>query len=75
MLPDPLTMTFHDAQHGTEEKRWIFMGCNREDLLLVVAHTFVSIGANSALLRLISARGGHATRAAGTGKRFFAVVN
>ena len=73
VLPDPLTMTFHDAQHGTEEKRWIFMGCNREDLLLVVAHTFVSIGANSALLRLISARG--ATRAAVTGKRFFAVVN
>lgn len=57
VLSDPLAMTFYDAEHSADEERWVSMGCSREGALLVVVHTFVSTGASSALVRLISARG------------------
>ena len=35
---------------------WVSLGRSRNDLLLLVVHTFASTGPNTALVRLISAR-------------------
>lgn len=37
-------------------ERWVSLGCSAQHRLLVVVHTFTPTGANTALVRLISAR-------------------
>lgn len=56
VLLDPLAMTFFDSEHSQDEDRWVSVGRSNEDSLLVLVHTFVATGPNSALVRIISAR-------------------
>lgn len=56
VLLDPLAMTFFDAEHSQDEERWVSVGRSSVGALLLVIHTFVGTGLNSALVRIISAR-------------------
>lgn len=56
VLHDPLALTYYDAEHSQDEERWVSMGCTRQGKLLVVIHTFVATGPNTARVRIISAR-------------------
>lgn len=56
VLSDPLTMTFFDTDHSDDEERWVSVGRSVKGNLLLVIHTFVSTGPDSAQVRLISAR-------------------
>jgi uncharacterized DUF497 family protein len=56
VLADPLAMTFFDAEHSLDEERWVSVGRSTHGALLLVIHTFLATGPNSALVRLISAR-------------------
>ena len=56
VMLDPLAMTFFDNEHSQDEDRWVSVGCSSEGALLLVIHTFVGTGPNSALVRIISAR-------------------
>ena len=53
---DPLAMARYDDDHSEEEDRWVTLGRSAEGGLLVVVHTFFEVEANSALIRIISAR-------------------
>jgi uncharacterized DUF497 family protein len=56
VLLDPLAMTRLDEEHSDEEERWVSVGRAANGQILLVIHTFSNTGANSALVRLISAR-------------------
>jgi uncharacterized DUF497 family protein len=56
---DPLALTVYDTAHSEEEERWLTIGQIGGGALVVVSHTFESIGSTRARVRLISAR--HAT--------------
>jgi uncharacterized DUF497 family protein len=56
VLADPLARTRFDEDHSEQEERWVSLGCSAQQRLLVVVHTFTPTGANTALVRLISAR-------------------
>ena len=53
---DLLTLTIPDAEHSSDEERWVTLGQTHNGQLLVVAHTFNESGANAATIRIISAR-------------------
>ena len=53
---DPLALSTFDAAHSDTEERWFTLGLSRDDLLLVIAHTYHVSGPASAKVRLISAR-------------------
>jgi uncharacterized DUF497 family protein len=61
VLLDPLALTIFDSAHSEIEERWITIGRAANDWLIVVSHTWEETGANTARVRIISAR--HATRA------------
>jgi len=48
---DPLTISFHDPDHSTEEARWLTIGSSSSGRLVVVSHT-----ERAGRVRLISAR-------------------
>lgn len=50
-LDDPLSYTFPDIEHSTDESRFITMGLSARGRLLVVAHT-----ESNESIRIISAR-------------------
>ena len=56
VLADPLAMTFYDTGPSDDEDRWVSVGRAVNGALLLVIHTFVSTGPNSALVRIVSAR-------------------
>ncbi len=56
VMLDPLAMTRFDEEHSEDEDRWVSLGRAATGQLLLVVHTFLSTGPNSALVRLISAR-------------------
>lgn len=56
VLADPLALTVFDAAHSTQEERWFTLGMSRQRTLLAVAHTYTVGAANSATVRIISAR-------------------
>lgn len=56
VLRDPLLMTRLDYEHDEDEERWVSLGRGSSGKLLLVVHTFMSTGPNTALVRLISAR-------------------
>ncbi|MGD9841888.1 MAG: BrnT family toxin [Steroidobacteraceae bacterium] len=56
VFTDPLSMTIYDDEHSEDEDRWVSLGRSINSQLLVVIHTFVTTGAPSALIRIISAR-------------------
>lgn len=53
---DPMMLSLFDTEHSESEDRWITLGKDRNDVLLVVVHTFRIIDSKSAVIRLISAR-------------------
>jgi len=58
VLEDPLSTTFPDETHSTEERRFVTIGASKRGRLLVVAHT-----ERNDTIRIISAR--RATRREG----------
>jgi uncharacterized DUF497 family protein len=56
VFADPLSMTFYDTEHSEDEDRWVSVGRASNGALLLVIHTFVGTGPNTALVRIISAR-------------------
>ncbi len=54
VFDDPLSLSFHDPDSEGEE-RWITMGESSAGELLLVVHTWTETGADSALVRIISA--------------------
>ena len=61
VMLDALALTVFDADHSEFEERWFTLGASSEGRLLAVSHTYTATGANSARVRIISAR--EATRA------------
>jgi uncharacterized protein len=53
---DALALTVFDEAHSQYEERWFTLGVSSNGQLLAVSHTFVTTGARSATVRLISAR-------------------
>lgn len=53
---DALALTVFDETHSEYEERWFTLGVSSNGQLLAVSHTFVTTGARSATIRLISAR-------------------
>jgi len=56
VLADPLAMSIFDTAHSDDEDRWISVGLSDNGSLLLVIHTFVSIGPTHASIRIIPAR-------------------
>jgi uncharacterized DUF497 family protein len=53
---DPNIISIPDDEHSEEEERWLTMGLDEKEILLVISHTFESSNAFAYKLRLISAR-------------------
>ncbi len=53
---DPFALSLFDDDHSDDEDRWITLGRTGPDLLLLVIHTHVEIGADRIAIRIISAR-------------------
>jgi uncharacterized protein len=56
VMLDTLALTVFDASHSEIEERWFTLGQTREGQLLAVSHTYHMLDANTAQIRLISAR-------------------
>ncbi len=56
VFDDPLAVSISDADHGDAEHRWVTLGRARNEMLLVVIHTYHEVGADAASVRIISAR-------------------
>jgi len=56
VMLDPLALTVFDAAHSDTEERWFTLGQTRDGQLLAVSHTYQMLDANTARIRLISAR-------------------
>ncbi|MGQ9645469.1 MAG: BrnT family toxin [Thermodesulfobacteriota bacterium] len=48
--------TAYDEIRSRAEDRWITLGKDRNDVLLVVVHTFLEIDGDNCSIRIISAR-------------------
>ena len=53
---DPLMLTIYDEAHSEAEDRWITIGQDRNNVTLVVVHTYRAVGQLDAQIRIISAR-------------------
>ncbi|WKZ46694.1 MAG: BrnT family toxin [Anaerolineales bacterium] len=53
---DPFAISIFDERHSENEDRWITIGSETNEVLLVVIHTFRDVDINSAIVRIISAR-------------------
>lgn len=53
---DPLALSIYDEEHSRAEDRWITLGKDAHEVLLVVVHTFREIDKETSAIRLISAR-------------------
>jgi uncharacterized DUF497 family protein len=53
---DPMEISIYDEEHSSEEDRWITMGMDKNDILLVVVHTYQEENNATLNIRLISAR-------------------
>ena len=53
---DPFMLSIFDAKHSKVEDRWITIGKDRNDVALVVVHTFREMDSNTCTIRIISAR-------------------
>lgn len=53
---DPLMLSIPDDEHDKTEERWITMGQAENNKLLLVVHTYLEANANTANVRIISAR-------------------
>ena len=53
---DPFGLSLFDRRHSRTEDRWITLAKDRNDVLLVVVHTFREIDNDNSNIRIISAR-------------------
>jgi len=53
---DPLMLSLYDEEHGEDEDRWVTMGVDRNDVLIVVIHTYKGMDDENTTARIISAR-------------------
>jgi uncharacterized protein len=53
---DPFAISIYDNEHSSQEDRWITIGKDRMDTILVAVHTFSQQDAGNFKVRLISAR-------------------
>jgi uncharacterized DUF497 family protein len=53
---DPFAISIYDEDHSDVEDRWITIGSEANEVLLVIIHTFRNVEENSAIIRIISAR-------------------
>jgi len=53
---DPFAISIYDDGHSDDEDRWITIGSESNEMLLVVVHMFRGSDAQSSLIRIISAR-------------------
>ncbi|MBL8050515.1 MAG: BrnT family toxin [Anaerolineales bacterium] len=53
---DPFAITIFDEEHSEDEDRWVTIGAENNEVLLVVVHTFRDEKLQSAVIRIISAR-------------------
>jgi len=56
VLLDPLAVSIYDEEHSLDEDRWITMGKDHTNLILVVIHTFHEEDSDNRRIRFISAR-------------------
>ena len=48
---DPLALSVFDEEHGDEEERWITIGKDSREVVLVVVHTFREVAADEWLIQ------------------------
>lgn len=53
---DPFAISIYDEGHSDMEDRWITIGSEENEVLLVIIHTFRNVEENSAIIRIVSAR-------------------
>ena len=53
---DPFALSIFDEDHSAKEDRWITMGKDKSDVVLVIIHTFDEADKNQPTIRVISAR-------------------
>ncbi|HET9588454.1 MAG TPA: BrnT family toxin [Anaerolineales bacterium] len=53
---DPFAISIFDERHSESEDRWITIGSEANEVLLVVIHTFRQLDTENSLIRVISAR-------------------
>lgn len=53
---DPHAISIYDEEHSKEEDRWITLGKDNNEILLVVSHTFHEPNTTTISIRIISAR-------------------
>jgi hypothetical protein len=53
---DPFAITIFDEPHSDTEDRWVTIGAEANEVILIVIHTFRNIDAKLSLVRIISAR-------------------
>ena len=53
---DPFAISLFDEEHSRDEERWVTLGKDNNEVLLVVVHTFKKIDSKSCTIRIISAR-------------------
>ncbi len=53
---DPFMLSIFDKPHSQNEDRWITVGKDRNNVSIVVVHTFREINTENFVIRIISAR-------------------
>jgi hypothetical protein len=53
---DPNALSIFDEEHTNSEERWVTMGIDKSEVLLVVCHTFNQETKESVRIRIFSAR-------------------
>jgi uncharacterized DUF497 family protein len=56
VFKDPLMLSVFDTEHADDEDRWVTIGHDAYEIILVVVHTFLPIDEDNAEIRIISAR-------------------
>lgn len=56
VFKDPLAISIYDEEHSITEDRWITLGKEDTNVLMVVIHTFKEITDTEYSIRIISAR-------------------
>ena len=53
---DPFQISIFDEGHSEDEDRWVTLGKNSNDVLIVVVHIFREVSNEDCTIRIISAR-------------------
>ncbi len=53
---DPFMLSIFDESHSANEDRWITLGKDRNNVSIVVVHTFREVDSDNSTIRIISAR-------------------